>query len=52
MAKVPHPAQDAAIRRSGLSEDEIRDLVAFLKSLDGDNLDCLAADARNAEDGN
>jgi cytochrome c peroxidase len=45
------PAQDAAIRPLGLSEDEIRDLVAFLKSLDGDNLDCLAADAGNAEDG-
>jgi cytochrome c peroxidase len=48
----PDPAQDAALRPLGLSEEELRDLVAFLKSLDGDNLDCLAADAGDVEDGN
>lgn len=46
------PTQDAAIHPLGLADGEIGDLVAFLESLTGDNLDCLAAEAGNAKDGN
>jgi cytochrome c peroxidase len=46
------PTQDAAIHPLGLADGEIGDLVAFLESLTGDNLDCLATEARNAKDGN
>jgi len=46
------PAQDAAIRPLGLTEDEIRDLVAFLESLSGDNLESLVAEAKHATGNN
>jgi cytochrome c peroxidase len=36
---------DPALRPLGLSEEEIEDLVAFLRSLTGDNVDALVADA-------
>ena len=48
---VPHPGQDPRIRRLSLSEREVADLVAFLQSLTGDNLDELAAEARATEIG-
>jgi len=45
------PAQDAAIRLLGLSEQEIADLVAFLDSLTCDGLEALIEDARSATGG-
>ena len=47
-----HPGLDPSIRPLGLSEEEIADLVAFLKSLDGSGLDDLIADARSQAVGN
>ena len=40
--------KDKLIKPLGLSEDERRDLVEFLESLTGANVDALAADARLA----
>jgi cytochrome c peroxidase len=48
----PDPAKDPRLHPLGLTEDEIRDLVAFLESLNGDNLESLAAEAREAKGGN
>ena len=44
----PNPLLDPRIRPLGLSESEIDDLVAFLKSLTGGNLPDLVADAQAA----
>ena len=46
------PSKDPKVHPLGLTEDEIRDLVAFLESLNGDNLESLIAEAREAKDGN
>jgi cytochrome c peroxidase len=43
---VPHEGQDARIRPLTLTARERADLVAFLESLTGSNVDALAADAR------
>lgn len=43
---VPHAGQDARIRPLTLTARERADLVAFLESLTGSNVDALAADAR------
>lgn len=42
---VPNEALDPKIKPLGLDEEEIDDLVAFLESLTGDNVDRLVADA-------
>jgi len=42
---IPHPLLDPLIRPLGLEEGEIHDLVAFLNSLSGDNVDLMVADA-------
>ena len=42
---VPNELQDPRIRPLGLSEAEVEDLVAFLQSLTGDNVDAIVADA-------
>ena len=42
---VPNELQDPRVRPLGLSEREIDDLVAFLRSLTGDNVDTIVADA-------
>jgi len=44
---VPHEGQDARIRPLMLTARERADLVAFLESLTGSNVDALAADARS-----
>ena len=41
-----HPDADERIQPLGLSESQKADLVAFLQSLTGSNVDQLAADAR------
>ena len=43
-----HPEADERIQPLGLSEQQKADLVAFLRSLTGSNVDKLAADARSA----
>lgn len=43
-----HPEQDERIRPLGLSDGDKADLVAFLRSLTGDNLDLFEADAEAA----
>lgn len=48
----PHPGIDPALRPLGLSDREVGALVAFLKSLTGDNLAELITDARSAAVGN
>lgn len=45
---IDNPVKDLRIKPLGLTEAGKADLVAFLKSLTGDNLDALAADARGA----
>jgi cytochrome c peroxidase len=47
-----HDGLDPRIRPLGLDEGEIRDLVAFLESLTGDNVEELVADARSETVGN
>ena len=42
---VPNELLDPRIRPLGLGESEIEDLVTFLHSLTGDNVDVLVADA-------
>ncbi len=42
---VDNPLRDARIHPLGLSETEIDDLVAFLRSLTGGNVDAIVADA-------
>ena len=44
---VPHQGLDPRIRSLGLSERQASDLVAFLESLTGSNIDRLAEDARS-----
>jgi cytochrome c peroxidase len=46
------PAKDPKVHPLGLTDDEIRDLVAFLESLNGDNLESLVAEARETKGGN
>ena len=48
----PHEGIDPLLQPIGLREEEIDDLVAFLRSLTGDNLGELIADARSAPVGN
>ena len=43
---VPHPELDPAIKPLGLSEAQLQDLEAFLRSLTGDNVMQLAREAR------
>jgi cytochrome c peroxidase len=43
-----HPGLDPRIRPLGLSDAEVGDLVAFLESLTGDNVDILIQEARDA----
>ena len=45
---VPNEGLDLLVRPLSLSEEQKRDLIAFLESLSGSNLDALAADARLA----
>lgn len=45
---VPHDGQDERVRPLDLTERQIEDLIAFLDSLTGSNVDALAADARIA----
>ena len=45
---VPNQGLDPRIRPLGLAPEQKQDLVAFLESLNGSNLDALAADARLA----
>ncbi len=45
---VPNEGLDPRIRPLGLAPHHKEDLIAFLKSLNGSNLDALAADARLA----
>jgi cytochrome c peroxidase len=47
-----HEGLDPKIRPLGLDEEEIRDLVAFLESLTGDNVAELVEDARSQSIGN
>jgi cytochrome c peroxidase len=42
---VPNELQDPRIRPLGLSEREVDELVAFLESLTGNNVDVIVADA-------
>jgi cytochrome c peroxidase len=49
---TPHSELDPRVRPLGLSESEKGDLVSFLESLTGANLDELIADARSAPVGN
>ena len=49
---VPHEGLDPAIRPLGLEERQIDELVAFLESLTGDNVDELVRDARSEKIGN
>lgn len=48
---VPHPGQDPLIQTLELSPSDVEDLVAFLRSLTGDNLDALVAEARRTDVG-
>jgi cytochrome c peroxidase len=48
----PHEGLDSAVRPLGLDDHAIDDLVAFLQSLTGDNLDELIRDARSQAVGN
>lgn len=45
------PSQDTRIHPLGLAEDEIRELVAFLEGLTGDDLESLVAEARDTQGG-
>ncbi len=45
---VPHDEQDERVRPLGLTEQQIEDIIAFLETLTGSNVDALAADARLA----
>ena len=47
-----HDGLDPLITPLGLSEQEIDDLVSFLRSLTGDNVDALIRDARSERIGN
>ncbi len=42
---IPNEGQDPLLGELGLSDNDIDDLVAFLKSLTGDNVDVLVSDA-------
>ena len=42
---VPHPLLDPRLHPLGLSGQEVDDLVAFLRSLTGSNVDTLVRDA-------
>jgi cytochrome c peroxidase len=48
----PHPDIDPMIRPLDLDDDEVGDLVAFLESLTGDNVEELVRDARSEAAGN
>lgn len=45
---IDNPDKDPRVRPLGLSAGEKADLIAFLKSLTGDNVEALARDARSA----
>ena len=42
---IPNPQLDTSIRPLGLTDKEIEDIVVFLKSLTGDNVETLVRDA-------
>lgn len=42
---IPHENLDPLIKPLGLNEAEIDDLIAFLNSLSGDNIETLVSDA-------
>ena len=42
---IPNPGLDPSIRPLGLTDDEMADIVAFLQSLTGDNVETLVRDA-------
>ncbi len=44
---TPHPGQDPRVRPLGLTREQRADLVAFLRSLTGGNIDRLVNDARS-----
>jgi cytochrome c peroxidase len=44
---APHPGQDPRVRPLALSREQRADLVAFLRSLTGSNIDSLVSDARS-----
>jgi len=48
---VPHPGQDPLIVPLKLSTRDVESLIAFLRSLTGDNLDALVAEARSTNVG-
>lgn len=45
----PHPGLDPRLRPLGLSDEEVKALVAFLERLTGDNVDALIGEARGAD---
>jgi len=48
----PNPLLDARIRPLDLTNEDLDDLLAFLESLTGDNIDTLVSDAFAAPIGN
>jgi len=42
---IPNPGLDPSIRPLGLTDDEMADIIAFLQSLTGDNVETLVRDA-------
>lgn len=42
---IPNPGLDLSIRPLGLTDSEMKDIVAFLESLTGDNVETLVRDA-------
>jgi len=42
---IPNPLLDPSIRPLGLTDSEMADIVAFLESLTGDNVETLVRDA-------
>lgn len=49
---LKNPWLDPNIKPLGMTDDEIQDVVSFLESLTGDNVDELIADARSTKVGN
>lgn len=49
---LQNPWLDSRLKPLGMTADEIQDLVSFLESLTGDNVDELIADARSTKVGN
>jgi cytochrome c peroxidase len=49
---IPHPGLDPMIQPIALSDDSVRALVAFLRSLTSEDIEALRADARSVNVGN